>query len=65
MTHDSLIIRLTAANPAPLAISRRPDCPRVLPGLVARLRVAVVLAVLAVAVPAVAFADSIGGLLGI
>ena len=64
MTHDSLIIRLTAANPSPLAVSTGPDVAR--PTWTRRrLRVAAVLAVAAVAVPAVAFADSIGGLLGI
>ena len=64
MTHDSLIVRLAAANPAPLAISTRPETPR--PTWTrGRLRVAVVLAIGAVAVPTVAFADSIRSLLGI
>jgi hypothetical protein len=58
---DHLIARLAAANPAPLALPPRirPARPR------RRLRIAVVLAAAVVAVPTVAFADTIGGVLGI
>jgi hypothetical protein len=62
LSHDSLIMRLAAANPAPadlpVPITNRTRSRR-------RLCLAAVLAAAAVAVPAVAFADSIEGLLGI
>jgi hypothetical protein len=61
LTLDPLTARLAAANPSPLTlpIRTRPARPR------RRLGVIAVLAAAAVAVPAVAFADSIGDLLGI
>jgi hypothetical protein len=61
LTVDPLIARLAAANPAPLPLPARARPPR----RRRRLTIAVALAAVAIGVPALAFADSIGSLLGI